>query len=197
MRLRARAIRLFVGPQQSVVRLTRLPHSPTIPPNPPERSPPLKITAVKVRLFEYPMPRPFHPTWQPVPTTAARIHVVEVHTDEGIVGIGSGGVPVRWEVAGLFLMGQDPFAMEQHVANLRSMAFFVGRPWPVEIALWDIGLRPAEGVCLDGRAAASGGARRVGSADRWRRVQSAQTALPQRGLARRREDSGFGAQGGG
>jgi L-alanine-DL-glutamate epimerase-like enolase superfamily enzyme len=98
----------------------------------------MKITQVKVRLFEYPMPKPFHPAWQPVPTTAARIHVVEVHTDEGIVGIGSGGVPVRWEVAGLFLMGQDPFAMEQHVANLRSMAFFVGRPWPVEIALWDI-----------------------------------------------------------
>lgn len=98
----------------------------------------MKITQVKVRLFEYPMPKPFHPTWQPLPTTAARIHVVEVHTDEGIVGIGSGGVPVRWEVAGLFLMGQDPFAIEQHVANLRSMAFFVGRPWPVEIALWDI-----------------------------------------------------------
>src|SRR5438093_4948036 len=99
---------------------------------------PMKITAFKVRLFEYPMPKPFHPTWQPVPTTAARIHVVEIHTDEGITGIGSGGVPVRWEVAGLFLMGQDPFALEQHVANLRSMAFFVGRPWPVEIALRDI-----------------------------------------------------------
>lgn len=98
----------------------------------------MKIAQVKVRLFEYPMPKPFHPTWQPVPTTTARIHIVEIHTDEGITGIGSGGVPVRWEVAGLFLMGQDPFAMEQHVANLRSMAFFVGRPWPVEIALWDI-----------------------------------------------------------
>ena len=45
---------------------------------------------------------------------------------------------MRWEVAGLFLMGQDPFALEQHIANLRSMAFFIGRPWPVEIALWDI-----------------------------------------------------------
>lgn len=98
----------------------------------------MKITQVKVRLFEYPMPKPFHPTWQPLPTNTFRLHVVEVHTDEGIVGIGSGGVPVRWEVAGLFLAGQDPFAIEQHVANLRSMAFFVGRPWPVEIALWDI-----------------------------------------------------------
>ena len=98
----------------------------------------MKITEVKVRLFEYPMPKPFHPTWQPLPTTNARIHVVEVHTDEGIVGIGSGGVPNRWEVAGLFLMGQDPFNIEQHVWNLRSMAFFLGRPWPVEVALWDI-----------------------------------------------------------
>jgi L-alanine-DL-glutamate epimerase-like enolase superfamily enzyme len=98
----------------------------------------MKITQVKIRLYEYPMPKPFHPTWQPMPTVNARLHVVEVHTDEGIVGIGSGGVPTRWDLAGLFLVGQDPFAMEQHVANLRSMAFFVGRPWPVEIALWDI-----------------------------------------------------------
>ena len=29
------------------------------------------------------------------------------------------------EVAGLFLMGQDPFNIEQHYYNLRSMAFFV------------------------------------------------------------------------
>lgn len=98
----------------------------------------MRITEVKVRLFEYPMPHPFHPTWQPVPTTSARIHLVEVHTDEGIVGIGSGGVPVRWDVAVLFLIGQDPFALEQHLANLRSLAFFVGRPWPLEVALWDI-----------------------------------------------------------
>ncbi len=98
----------------------------------------MKITQVKVRLFEYPMPEVFHPTWQLLPTTVARIHMVEVHTDEGIVGIGSGGVPVRWEVAALFLIGQDPFNVEQHLANLRSMAFFVGRPWPIEVALWDI-----------------------------------------------------------
>ncbi len=98
----------------------------------------MKITQVKIRLFEMPMPKTFYPTWQPLPTTSARIHVVEVHTDEGIVGVGSGGVPVRWEIAGMFLMGQDPFDMDRHVAQLRSMAFFIGRPWPVEVALWDI-----------------------------------------------------------
>ena len=98
----------------------------------------MKITQVKVRLFEYPMGHMFNPTWQPLPSSHSRIHMVEIHTDEGIVGVGSGGVPNRWEVAALFLMGQDPFKIEQHVWNLRSMAFFLGRPWPVEVALWDI-----------------------------------------------------------
>src|SRR2546427_9987379 len=85
----------------------------------------MKVTAVKVRLFEYPMPKPFHPTWQPAPTTAARIHVVEVHTDEGITGIGSGGVPVRWEVAGLFLIGQGPFSPGHYFSKPRSLSIFV------------------------------------------------------------------------
>ena len=98
----------------------------------------MKITQVKVRLFDFPMDKSFHPAWQPLAQTSSRIHVVEVHTDEGIVGIGSGGVPTRWETAGLFLIGEDPFNIEQHAYNLRSMAFFTGRPWPVEIALWDI-----------------------------------------------------------
>ena len=98
----------------------------------------MKITELRVRQFEMPMARPFHPTWEPFPTVKARQTVVEIHTDEGFTGIGSGGVPLRWDVAGRFLVGQDPFKIEQHVYNLRSMAFFTGRVWPVEIALWDI-----------------------------------------------------------
>ena len=98
----------------------------------------MKITEVRVRQFEMPLERPFHPTWEPFPHVKSRTTVVEIHTDEGITGIGSGGVPVRWDAAARFLVGQDPFLIDQHYYNLRSMAFFVGRPWPVEIALWDI-----------------------------------------------------------
>ena len=98
----------------------------------------MKITDIEIRVFEYPMERPFVPTWQPMPTLNHRVHIVSIHTDEGITGVGSGGVPVRWDVARLFLLGQDPFALEQHIANLRSFGFFVGRPWPLEVALWDI-----------------------------------------------------------
>ncbi|HUF53038.1 MAG TPA: mandelate racemase/muconate lactonizing enzyme family protein [Dehalococcoidia bacterium] len=98
----------------------------------------MKITEVRVRLFELPLDKPFHPTWEPFPHTKSRIQVVEIHSDEGITGIGSGGVPTGWDVAGRFLIGQDPQNLEQHVYNLRSLAFFTGRVRPVEIALWDL-----------------------------------------------------------
>jgi len=98
----------------------------------------MNITDIEIRVLEYPLERPFVSTWQPMPTVNHRAHIVFIHTDEGITGIGSGGVPVRWDVARLFLLGQDPFAIEQHVQNMRSFAFFIGRPWPLEVALWDI-----------------------------------------------------------
>jgi L-alanine-DL-glutamate epimerase-like enolase superfamily enzyme len=98
----------------------------------------MKITELKVRQFEMPLQKPFHPTWEPFPHVHSRTTIVEIHTDEGHVGIGSGGVPVRWDAAARMLVGQDPFDLETHTWNLRSMAFFVGRPWPIEVALWDI-----------------------------------------------------------
>jgi len=98
----------------------------------------MKITEVRVRQFEMPLEKAFHPTWEPFPHVASRTTIVEIHTDAGITGIGSGGVPLRWDATGRMLVGQDPFDLEHHAWNLRSMAFFVGRPWPVEVALWDI-----------------------------------------------------------
>jgi D-galactarolactone cycloisomerase len=99
----------------------------------------MKITEVKLRTFVLPhKERPFHPTWQPFPSSSHRLQVVEVHTDEGITGIGSGGVLTRLNtVAGLFA-GKDPLAIEEHVEMLKTIAYFMGRPWPIEIALWDI-----------------------------------------------------------
>ncbi len=98
----------------------------------------MNITDIEIRVLEYPLERPFVSTWQPMPTVHHRAHIVFIHTDEGITGVGSGGVAARWDVARLFLLGQDPFAIEQHVQNMRSFAFFISRPWPLEVALWDI-----------------------------------------------------------
>ena len=99
----------------------------------------MKITDVRVRAFDLPHEPPFAPTWQPFPTSSHRITIVEVETDEGITGIGSGGVLMsRLGAAKALLAGQDPLHVERLYPIIRSIAYFLGRPWALEVALWDI-----------------------------------------------------------
>ncbi len=53
-------------------------------------------------------------------------------------GIGAGGVVTPQATAAPLLIGQDPLEIERHVHLMRSVAYFMGRPWAVEVALWDI-----------------------------------------------------------
>ncbi len=99
----------------------------------------MKITEVRTRTFELPHEdHAFDPTWQPAASTSHRLTVVEVHTDEGITGIGSGGVLTRLNTAAGLFVGQDPLNIERHVETLSTIAYFMGRPWALEVALWDI-----------------------------------------------------------
>jgi L-alanine-DL-glutamate epimerase-like enolase superfamily enzyme len=104
----------------------------------------VKITEVKTRRFVLDCnDRPFHPTWRPFPERHQDVTVVEVHTDEGITGIGAGGVLTRLNTAAALFVGKDPLAIEEHWHLLRGIAHFMGRPWPIEIALWDIAAKKA------------------------------------------------------
>ncbi len=99
----------------------------------------MKITDVRVRAFDFPHEPAFDPTWQPFPSSSHRITIVEVETDEGITGIGSGGVLMsRLSAAKALLAGQDPLQVERLYPIIRSIAYFLGRPWALEVALWDI-----------------------------------------------------------
>jgi L-alanine-DL-glutamate epimerase-like enolase superfamily enzyme len=66
--------------------------------------------------------------------------IVEVHTNEGLVGIGPGFDPSLLPVMQAKLVGADPFDIEQHAATLRYYAG--GQPYRgaagVDIALWDL-----------------------------------------------------------
>lgn len=105
---------------------------------------PLKITDVKllhlrtVREVGY-----LEPAWNP----GGRMHfavgggaVVEVHTDQGIVGIGPGVDPQLLPAIKAHLVGKDPFDIEEHADALQYYA--LGMPYRgragVDIALWDI-----------------------------------------------------------
>ncbi len=83
------------------------------------------------------------PAWNPGTKTAIRIgggSIVEVHTDQGITGIGPGMDAALLPAVKAQLVGKDPFDTEQHVARLRYYAQGASYRGPasVDIALWDI-----------------------------------------------------------
>ena len=66
--------------------------------------------------------------------------VTEIHTDQGVIGIGPGFAPNLLGVVRRVLIGTDPFDVEQHAAALRYYA--LGLPYGgatgVDVALWDL-----------------------------------------------------------
>jgi L-alanine-DL-glutamate epimerase-like enolase superfamily enzyme len=110
----------------------------------------MAITSIEATYLEIPLPADFHPSWVPGLTQQYnRCLFVEVHDDSGHTGIGAGtvfekgqaefGKFVAVDTIGRFLIGADPFAIENHAKLITRFAFMIGgRPWPLECALWDL-----------------------------------------------------------
>src|SRR3954471_23970433 len=66
--------------------------------------------------------------------------VTEIHSNDGIVGIGPGVDPSLLSLIRRILVGADPFDVEQHAAALRYYAFGLpySGPTGVDVALWDL-----------------------------------------------------------
>ena len=117
----------------------------------------MKITNIRTTPLFMPYREPYH--WAPGVTEGATVLLVEVETDEGIVGIGESMV---WHtvdaVAGVIqavtplFVGQDPLDSERLFAEVRGLPS-AGNPAPrfanhvfagLEMALWDIVGKAAE-----------------------------------------------------
>src|SRR5262249_51331019 len=86
-------------------------------------------------LRDVPTPRELRFAWSPgTVTRSSTFSLVRIRTADGLEGIGSGGTPEALRAAGQQLVGQDPFATEQHVRLLRRG----GNAWGIEVALWDL-----------------------------------------------------------
>lgn len=104
----------------------------------------LRITAVReIRLRTVEEMGDLEPAWNPggrIPFRRGGGSVVEIQTNEGISGIGPGVDPQLLPTIEAHLLGQDPFAVEQHAATLRYYA--AGAPYRgmagADIALWDL-----------------------------------------------------------
>lgn len=81
---------------------------------------------------------PFEAAWDRRPRHAFPVTVVRVRDHSGAVGIAAGD-PMRGleDYLDLFI-GTDPADLDRHAAVLANIAFHDGRPWPLEVALWDL-----------------------------------------------------------
>ncbi len=98
----------------------------------------MEIVEVKATTLELPYPEEFRAAWRPdVVETSRPATIVQITTDEGIVGVGGSGrrdAALIREFIAPRLIGQNPFALERHADLLRQ----AGGGWIVDMALCDI-----------------------------------------------------------
>jgi L-alanine-DL-glutamate epimerase-like enolase superfamily enzyme len=104
----------------------------------------MKITRIRTRVVDMPLPADFHPAWARGRNQTNIIMVlIEIETDAGITGIGAAhagleaAISIERFVAPYFI-GQDPTRIELLTGILRD-AEILGPPlYCMEIPLWDI-----------------------------------------------------------
>src|SRR5919108_6535442 len=98
----------------------------------------IRITDIRIRHFTIPLDPPFHASWDHQVRTRFSATVVEVHTDAGVIGYGSGDSMYGFEQFKHLCIGQEVSQIERHSDVLATLAFHYARYWPLEIALWDV-----------------------------------------------------------
>ena len=98
----------------------------------------MTIREIRISHHQLPLEPPFPAAWDTQPRSLFPATLVRVEDDSGEVGIGSGD-PMHGlaDYLSLFI-GRDPLDLRRHSEVLANINFHAGRPWPLEIALWDL-----------------------------------------------------------
>ncbi len=102
------------------------------------KAPKATITGIEITRHRLEFDPPFHASWDTRPRTFFDAGVVQVHTDLGVTGVGSGDMMLGFEGHEHLFVGQDPLALERHRRVLDNISFHWGRCWPLDLALWDL-----------------------------------------------------------
>jgi L-alanine-DL-glutamate epimerase-like enolase superfamily enzyme len=115
----------------------------------------MRITGVETYRYVVPFDPPLQVAWDPNPRTTQNATIVLVHTDDGVTGYASGdALPDRDQLED-FLVGVDPLRTEVVRAICETVDFHGGRPWTIEVAVWDLVGRALDVPCwrlLGGRS---------------------------------------------
>jgi L-alanine-DL-glutamate epimerase-like enolase superfamily enzyme len=98
----------------------------------------VKITRIEITHHQLELDPPFPASWDPQPRKKFPATVVRVHDDEGRMGVGSGDSMAGFEDYADLFVGRDPLDLDRYAAVLDNIAFHAGRPWPLDVALWDL-----------------------------------------------------------
>ncbi|WP_330229085.1 mandelate racemase/muconate lactonizing enzyme family protein [Nocardia sp. NBC_00508] len=98
----------------------------------------MKITAIRTRKLRLVLDPPFFAAWDPMPRRHFDATIVEVETDEGLLGIGSGDTMDGFAAYEDLFIGTDPLNIVEQVKRIETINFHAGRFWPLEVAFWDI-----------------------------------------------------------
>ena len=96
------------------------------------------IVRIEITHHRLPLDPPFPAAWDPQPRAAFPATIVRVVDDAGHVGIGSGDAMYGFADYEQWFIGEDPLDLDRHHAVLANIDFHAGRPWPLDIALWDL-----------------------------------------------------------
>ena len=98
----------------------------------------MRITGLETRSYRYPLDPPFRAAWDPLPRDHAEETLVLVHSDEGLTGVAGGAPLPDRALLERLLNGVDPFRTELVREICETVDFHGGRPWTVEVAVWDL-----------------------------------------------------------
>src|ERR1043166_1241567 len=98
----------------------------------------MKITRIELVRLTLPLQPPLLAAWDPQPRRHFGATLVLGDTDEGVRGVGSGDSMDGFDGYQDLFLGTDPLALARQVRVLETVAFHGPRPWPLEMALWDI-----------------------------------------------------------
>lgn len=98
----------------------------------------MRIERIEARRYEIPLDPPFRAAWDPVPRERLRETIVLVHANDGVVGVASGAPLPDVDALARLLVGIDPRRTEVVRSICETVDFHGGRPWAVEVAVWDL-----------------------------------------------------------
>ena len=95
-----------------------------------------EIVSIDITNHQLALDPPFPASWYPQPRTKFPVTILRVRDSDGREG-------VFGDYARYFI-GQPAGDLDRHAAVLANIEFHAGRPWPLDLALWDLAGKTAD-----------------------------------------------------